>query len=201
MADISSVSGLSSLSRDLYYQYLINHNPTSTMLNAISGSDNDSSDTSGLMNAVSAGLSSSLGGLTGLNSLTGLMGLGDEENLLGTSQALSSFSDILQTYMSGQTAEAATMAESMSSVLEEAAQTEDTSSLTYRTVQEIYQYFADKSSAPDQTESSIVNQLRGSGAADSAQATAPGQQMAEMDFDALEEQLQQEAEAVVAVPF
>lgn len=201
MADISSISGLSSLSRDLYYQYLINHNSTSTMLNAISGSDNDSSDTSGLMNAVSAGLSSSLGGITGLDSLTGLMGLGDGEGLFDSAQALSSFSDILQTYMSAQTAEAATMAESMSSVLEEAAQTEDTSSLTYRTVQEIYQYFADKSSAPDQAESSIINQLRGSDAGSNTQTVSLGQQIAEMDFDALEEQLQQEAEAVVAVPF
>lgn len=53
MADLSAISALSSLSeKDLYYQYLINHNSTSTMLNALSGNYSDSSDgnsLSGLM--------------------------------------------------------------------------------------------------------------------------------------------------------
>ena len=36
------------------------------------------------------------------------------------------------------------MADKLSSVLEEAAETEDTSSLTYKTVQELYEYFSEK---------------------------------------------------------
>jgi hypothetical protein len=205
MASVSSVSGLSSLAEDLYYQYLINNNSTSTMLNALSGTSDSDSDTSGLMSAVSSGLSSSLSGVTGLESLSSLLGSSDsDDSLLETSQALSNFSDILQVYMNAQTTEAATMADSLSSVLEEAAQTEDTSSLSYRTVQEIYQYFLDKSSSADQGTSSVTSQLQdASSATDSSSyvSTDTSGQVTELDFDSLEEQLQQEAESQVVVPF
>jgi hypothetical protein len=205
MASVSSVSGLSSLAEDLYYQYLINNNSTSTMLNALSGTSDSDSDTSGLMSAVSSSLSSSLSGLTGLDSLSSLLGSSDSgDSLLETSQALSNFSDILQVYMNAQTTEAATMAQSLSSVLEEAGQTEDTSSLSYRTVQEMYQYFLDKSSSADQGNSAVTNQLQTASSADSSSTAALGTdsaQVSELDFDSLEEQLQQEAEAQVIVPF
>ena len=69
MSDISSVSSLSNLSRDLYYQYMIDHNSMSTMFHALSGDDSDSSGTSGLMNAVSSGLTSSLSGVQGLEKI------------------------------------------------------------------------------------------------------------------------------------
>jgi hypothetical protein len=39
------------------------------------------------------------------------------------------------------------MAEKLSSVLEEAAKTEDTSSLSYQTVQELYEYFSEQVSS------------------------------------------------------
>ena len=61
---------------------------------------------------------------------------------------MSGFAGILQSYLNAQTTQASKMADSMASVLEEAAQTEDTSSLTYRTVQEIYQYFQEQSKKP-----------------------------------------------------
>lgn len=84
MSDISSVSSLSNLSRDLYYQYMIDHNSMSTMFHALSGDDSDSSGTSGLMNAVSSGLTSSLSGVQGLESLSGLLGGSDSsDSLLG----------------------------------------------------------------------------------------------------------------------
>jgi hypothetical protein len=106
--------------------------------------------------------------------------------------------------MNAQTTEAATMAQSLSSVLEEAGQTEDTSSLSYRTVQEMYQYFLDKSSSADQGNSAVTNQLQTASSADSSSTAALGTdsaQVSELDFDSLEEQLQQEAEAQVIVPF
>lgn len=165
MSDISSVSSLSALSRDLYYQYLIDHNSMSTMFNAISGSSDDSSDSSGLMSAIGSkmgyGVSStdsvqgleSLYGLSGVSgsddSLLGLSGVsGSDDSLLGLSQGISGFAGILQSYLDAQTSEASKMADSMSSVLEEASQSEDTSSLTYRTVQEIYRYFQEQSRRP-----------------------------------------------------
>lgn len=121
MAGISGISGIDE--ETLYYQYLINNNSTSTMLNAISGSssDDDSSSLAGLSSLISTGSSSD-------------------------------FSTILQNYLSGintganatDSIEAAQMMEKLSSVLEEASQTEDTSSLSYQTVQELYQYFADQ---------------------------------------------------------
>lgn len=109
----------------LYYQYLINNNSTSTMLNAISG--NYSNDSFGTLSSLS-----SLGALNGI----------------------SSFSSILQNYLTGsnintyaESVQASTMADKLSSVLEEAEKTEDTSSLTYQTVQELYEYFSNQVSA------------------------------------------------------
>ncbi len=152
MSDISSVSSLSALSRDLYYQYLINHNSMSTMFNAISGSSDDSSDSSGLMSAIDSKMGygvSSTDSVQGLESLYGLSGVsGSDDSLLGLSQGISGFAGILQSYLDAQTSEASKMADSMSSVLEEASQSEDTSSLTYRTVQEIYRYFQEQSRRP-----------------------------------------------------
>lgn len=195
MANISSVSGLSSLSEDLYYQYMINHNSTSTMLNALSGNTSDDSGSGSLLSAVTSSLySSGLTGLDGLNSLSGigsLLGGGSEEDLLGASQSLSSFSNILQTYLSAQTAEAAQMTEKLSGVLEEAAETEDTSTLSYRTVQEIYQYFLDK------TSSSVENAVQSNSSQSQGSAGAIASQQTEVDFDSLEQQLQEEAESVM----
>ncbi len=152
MSDISSVSSLSALSRDLYYQYLIDHNSMSTMFNAISGSSDDSSDSSGLMSAIGSKMGygvSSADSVQGLESLYGLSGVsGSDDSLLGLSQGISGFAGILQSYLDAQTSEASKMADSMSSVLEEASQSEDTSSLTYRTVQEIYRYFQEQSRRP-----------------------------------------------------
>lgn len=152
MSDISSVSSLSALSRDLYYQYLIDHNSMSTMFNAISGSSDDSSDFSGLMSAIGSKMGygvSSTDSVQGLESLYGLSGVsGSDDSLLGLSQGISGFAGILQSYLDAQTSEASKMADSMSSVLEEASQSEDTSSLTYRTVQEIYRYFQEQSRRP-----------------------------------------------------
>ena len=152
MSDISSVSSLSALSRDLYYQYLIDHNSMSTMFNAISGSSDDSSDSSGLMSAIGSKMGygvSSTDSVQGLESLYGLSGVsGSDDSLLGLSQGISGFAGILQSYLDAQASEASKMADAMSSVLEEASQSEDTSSLTYRTVQEIYRYFQEQSRRP-----------------------------------------------------
>lgn len=109
----------------LYYQYLINNNSTSTMLNAINGTSTDSYDA--------------------LSSLSSLGGYGD----IGS---ITDFSTILEQYLSGlnsttsyeDTMDAASMADKLSEVLDEAAQTEDTNSLTYKTVQELYEYFSDQ---------------------------------------------------------
>ena len=128
MSDISSVSSLSNLSRDLYYQYLIDHNSMSTMFNAISGNSDDSSDSSDLMSAIGSGLGyglSSLNNVQGLDSLYGLSGVsGSDDSLLGLSQGISGFAGILQSYLSAQTTQASEMADSMAAVLEEAAQTD-----------------------------------------------------------------------------
>lgn len=115
--------------KTLYYQYLINNNSTSTMLNAINGTSTDDYDM--------------------LSSLGSLGGYGDVGSI-------SDFSSILEKYLSGvadsgasyeDTMDAAAMADKLSEVLEEAADTEDTNSLTYRTVQELYEYFSDQVSA------------------------------------------------------
>lgn len=114
--------------KTLYYQYMINHNSTSTMLNAISGNSSDN----------------------GWDALSSLSSLG----YLGGTGSIGDFSTILQNYLTGvntnsyeETMEAAEMADRLSAVLDVAAKTEDTTSLTYKTAQELYEYFSEKVSA------------------------------------------------------
>lgn len=216
MAGISSISGLSSLSEDLYYQYLINNNSTSTMLNALSG-DTSQDNSGSLAGAVGSGLYglnnlsslgslygldnlSDLGSLYGLNSLNGLDGLlgSSDEALLGASQSISSFSNILEVYLNAQRTEAAQMSEQLSEVLEEAAETENVSSLTYRTVQEIYQYFLEKTASSSSGAATGVQQTSSGGQpGGNGMDVLPVEQ--EIDFDALEQKLMEEAESRIPV--
>ncbi len=202
MANVSGINGLSSLSEDLYYQYLINHNSTSTMLNALSG-ESDDSDASGLIGAVASGFGASgsniLSGLGNIASLSGLGGLfGDGGNTLAASQSLASFSSILETYLNAQRTEASQMADSLSSVLEEADEAGESSGLTYRTVQEIYDYFQEKASSgvSNALSSDASSSREVSAAASSAQQETV---FREMDFDSLEESQLSEAERTVRI--
>lgn len=151
MAGVSGVNGIDE--ETLYYQYLINHNSASTMLNALSG---DSSDDDSM--------------LSGISSLSGLSGLSGTSGLSGVSQD-SSFATILQSYLTkaihsqNDSAQDVQMAEKLSDVLQEAAKTEDTSNTTYKTVQELYEYFTEKMSG---TAASLIN---GSAAAQSTNNT------------------------------
>ena len=83
----------------------------------------------------------------------------------------SSFATILQSYLTkaihsqNDSAQDAQMAEKLSDVLQEAAKTEDTSNTTYKTVQELYEYFTEKMSG---TAASLIN---GSAAAQSTNST------------------------------
>ena len=154
MAGVSGVNGIDE--ETLYYQYLINHNSASTMLNALSG---DSSDDDSMLSGIS-----SLSGLSGLSGTSGFSGLSS------VSQD-SSFATILQSYLTkaihsqNDSAQDAQMAEKLSDVLQEAAKTEDTSNTTYKTVQELYEYFTEKMSG---TAASLIN---GSVAAQSTNST------------------------------
>ena len=119
------------------------------MLNAISG---NSSDDSSLGLIGSLGTLNSLGALDSLG-ISGLSGISGALGSLDSSSSVS-FANILDRYLSSakttaytDSIEAAEMADKLSSVLEEAAQTEDSSSLTYKTVQELYEYFSERVSA------------------------------------------------------
>lgn len=156
----------------LYYQYMINHNPTSTMLNAISGNSSDDS---------SLGLMGSLGALNSLGSLdalgmSGLSGISGALGSLDSSGSVLSFANVLEQCLSSakttaytESIEAAEMADKLSSVLEEAAGTEDTSSLTYKTVQELYEYFSEKVSSKA---ASLLGDAAGTGKAGTTSAAS-----------------------------
>lgn len=164
-----------SINETLYYQWLINNNSSSTMLNAISGNTSDNSSLSSL-SAISSlyGLStysdiedlSSLGTLGSLSGLTGIDSTG----------SVSSFSSILESYLTNMDStvesnatETAEMVEKLESVLEEANKSEDTNSLTYQTVQELYEYFVDKTSAKAVA---LMKNSSEEGAADAATASS-----------------------------
>lgn len=176
------MAGIDSLDGTLYYQWLINNNSTSTMLNAISGTD-------------------SLDGVSGLGSIGGLGSLGSLGSA-GTSGV--SFANILQSYMSGTNAtdslEAASMADKLSGILEEAAKTEDTGSLSYRTAQELYEYFSNQASVRANsllgnsgTAESVAASLLGKGSAGTAQSQSVGTGSSETvsEIDALNQQMMQ----------
>lgn len=151
----------------LYYQYLINNNSTSTMLNAINGTSTDSYDA--------------------LGSLSSLGGFGDVGSVLD-------FSTILEQYLSGvnsstsfeDTMDAASMADKLSEVLEEAAQTEDTNSLTYKTVQELYEYFSEQVSTKAATLMGTVTKQDDTGSStDSSAEQASASTIEQMNHAAL----------------
>lgn len=150
-----AVSNITLSDKDLYYQWLINNNSASTMFNALSG--NNSSESSSL-SAISSLANTAFSGSVGSVLDTSLLGsLGGLTGVQGT-ESVSSFAKILESCLnkansgtSGVTGldqdvssswQAAQMAEKLSGVLEEAAKTEDISSLTYKTVKEIYEYFS-----------------------------------------------------------
>lgn len=191
MADLSAISALSSLSeKDLYYQYLINNNSTSTMLNALSGNysqDSDGLGLSGLMGSISQAYSSS-----GLSSLLGSsLGISGSDSL-GSLGAISSFSSILKLYLNAETSEADNMAQKLSDALEEADEAGESQTSSYKTVQEIYQYFLDKSSPAAQmlnnnTSSSTASTSQAAGI---VQAPSASNAFQEFDFDSYIENIE-----------
>lgn len=196
MADLSAISALSSLSeRDLYYQYLINHNSTSTMLNAMSGNYSDSSDgtsLSGIMGAVSQAYSSS-----GLSSVLGsAFGMSDSGDISSLG-AISSFSSILKLYLNSEVSEAASMAEKLYEALETADNAGESSTNSYKTVQEIYKYFADKSSSAAQAlnKNSAVSSAQSSSSA-SVQSQAAA--MDNFDFDSYTDNIEKQIESSIS---
>lgn len=190
MADLSAISALSSLSeKDLYYQYLINNNSASTMFRALSG-DNSQDYGDGLGLSGLAGAISQAGSLSGLSSLLGSsLGIGDSGiDGLGSLGMVSSFSSILKLYLNAETSEAGNMAQKLSKALEEADEAGESATNSYKTVQEIYQYFADKSSltahALNKNISSGTAQAAGvSGTSDIPQMVSPANAFDEFDFD------------------
>lgn len=129
-----------SLDETLYYQYMINNNSTSTMLNALSGRDSEDNiygNMAGVLSALQSSPSWGTGSISDVSTL--LSGLGNGYGGIGS---LGSFSSVLQTYLNQNQIGAAQMVEKLEDVLEKAAETEG-DTLSYQTVEEIYQYFAE----------------------------------------------------------
>ncbi|MCH5267124.1 MAG: hypothetical protein J1E62_02165 [Lachnospiraceae bacterium] len=130
------------LDETLFYQYMINNNSTSTMLNAISGNNSQDSGYGNIASVLSALQSSGSWGTGSISDVSTLLGLTGDYSSIGS---LNGFSTILQAYMNQNQTGIAEMVEKLEDVLEEAAETEgDTRS--YKTVQEIYDYFAEMTS-------------------------------------------------------
>lgn len=172
-----------SLDETLFYQYMINNNSTSTMLNALNGSASEDDSNS---------LTSAIGSLYSMNNL-GTGSISDVSTILGTLgnnysgvSSLDSFSDILQTYLNQNTSQAAEMMEKLENVLEETAGTSEEGTKSWKTVQELYEYFADLTSGQ-------ANNLLGILSPDSEKETSSESSQssvgsAMIDFDALEQE-------------
>ena len=86
-----------SLDKDLFYQYMIDNNSTSTMLNALSGNTNtgvqSANDLSGVLGALQNSASFGTGSISDVSTLlSGMEGI-------STTGTGNSFSDILQSYL------------------------------------------------------------------------------------------------------
>ena len=189
MADLSAIGALSSLSeKDLYYQYLINNNSASTMFNALAG--NSTQDSGGLGLSGLMGMVNQAGSLSGLSSLLGSsLGISGSDGL-GSLGMVSSFSSILKLYLNAETSEAGNMAQKLSEALEEAEEAGESTTNSYKTVQEIYQYFMDKSSLTAQalnknlsSGTAQAQETGVSGVAGLPQMVSPAEAFEEFDFD------------------
>ncbi len=174
-----------SLDETLFYQYMINNNSTSTMLNAISGNQTDNSTNS---------LLSALGGLQGINGF-GTGSISDVATLLGLGGgayggigSVNSFSSVLQTYLTAERKDAAEMAEKIEDVMEEVTDASEKESRSYQTLEEIYKYFQDRSS---DRAYSLLSGLTGTAEKtstdrSSSNAAAGAVETADFDFDGFE---------------
>lgn len=179
-----------SLDETLFYQYMINHNSTSTMLNAISGNrtDDSSSTMASVLNVLQAGNGLGTGSISDVSTLLGL-GV-DSYSGVGS---LDSFSSVLQSYLQGNTTEDVQMTEMLEQVLEEVSGTEEETSRSYQTLQEVYEYFSEKTSG----KAAYLNAAWGTAGSafgeNSENTTAVTQNMADVsgasfDFDSFEKE-------------
>lgn len=173
-----------SLDETLFYQYMINNNSTSTMLNALNGGSSDDSSNS-LTSAIGSMYSMGnlgTGSISDVSTILGLLG----NNYSGGVSSLDSFSNILQTYLNQDSSQAAEMMEKLEGVLEETAGTEEEGTKSWKTVQELYEYFAEMTSGQ-------ANNLLGILSPDSKKETTSGESQSSMgsaviDFDAIEQE-------------
>lgn len=134
-----------SLDETLFYQYLINHNSTSTMLNALSGRDSEDSaygSMAGILNTLQSSGTYGTGSISDVATLLG--GINGEYSGLSS---IGDFSTILQSYLTQDTTEATEMAQKLANVLEETKGTTEENSVTYQTVQELYEYFLEQTAS------------------------------------------------------
>lgn len=173
-----------SLDENLFYQYMINNNSTSTMLNAISGNDTSKSST---YNNIAGNLSTmqGLGDTSGLSGLTSL--LGGEYNGVGT---VSDFSSLLETYMAGNNTSNSEVVEKLQSAMEEAEKSGEANTNSYKTVQELYQYFSENNTGASGLMQALsgTGESRSSGNVNSTSTIQKNNRLAEaeIDFDSLE---------------
>lgn len=179
-----------SLDETLFYQYMINNNSTSTMLNAISGnssSDNGMSLTSAIGSLYSMN-DLGTGSISDVSTILGLLG----NNYNGGVTSLDSFSNILQTYLNQDSLQATEMMEKLEEVLEETAGTEEEGTKSWKTVQELYEYFADMTSGQANNLLGILSPLSVKGVSSKKETSSEGSQTAAasamIDFDAIEQE-------------
>lgn len=179
-----------SLDETLFYQYMINNNSTSTMLNAISGNssnDNGMSLTSAIGSLYSMN-DLGTGSISDVSTILGLLG----NNYNGGVTSLDSFSNILQTYLNQDSLQATEMMEKLEEVLEETAGTEEEGTKSWKTVQELYEYFADMTSGQANNLLGILSPLSVKGVSSKKETSSEGSQTAAasamIDFDAIEQE-------------
>lgn len=150
-----------SLDETLFYQYMINNNSTSTMLNALSGNSSDDSsygNMAGILSALQSSGSWGTGSISDVSTLLG--GIGGE--LSGISTLNNNFANVLAAYTGNSQSQLSGIVDQLQEVLQETSETESQTK-SYQTIQEIYTTLAEMYS----------------GKADSVQSTASATQQAE----------------------
>lgn len=179
-----------SMDETLFYQYMINNNSTSTMLNALSGNSSDDSsygNMAGILSALQSSGSWGTGSISDVSTLLG--GIGGE--LSGLSSLNNNFANVLAAYTGNSQSQLSGVVDQLQQVLQETSETESQTK-SYQTIQEIYTTLAQMYSGKADTVQNSTAQSTASTTKQAENQTTSSQSFtSETDFENITKEMDQ----------
>ena len=179
-----------SMDETLFYQYMINNNSTSTMLNALSGNSSDDSSYGNMAGILSALQSSGSWGTGGISDVSTLLG-GIDGELSGLSSLNNNFANVLAAYTGNSQSQLSGVVDQLQQVLQETSETESQTK-SYQTIQEIYTTLAQMYSGKADTVQNSTAQSTASTTKQAENQTTSSQSFtSETDFENITKEMDQ----------